>query len=241
MNQRSGGINALQLKICGITTIADLRLVAQVGADFFGTIVDIPRSPRNIIPQRAGLLARASTAYSDDLQHVVVVEEPEPDELREMSEVLHPAAFQLHADDMSPESIGALADVPGEDTELWLAVGIPAKEAESAAPVEQTIGRIEAAAGVGMSRVVLDTRTSEGTGGTGRVSDWEAAAEIVAHSSIPVMLAGGITPENVVEAVTTVRPAGIDVSSGVEKAPGRKDPKKVARLAAALRKAQTEE
>ncbi len=241
MNKHSRDSNVLQLKICGLTTIADLRLVAQVGADFFGTIVDIPRSPRNISIQRAGLLARACAAYSEQLRHVVVVEEPDPDELREMSELLHPAAFQLHADDMSPEGIGDLADVRGEDTELWLAVGIPAKEAQSAAPVDQTVARIEAAAGVGVSRVVLDTRTSEGTGGTGRVSDWEAAAEIVQASPIPVMLAGGITPENVAEAATTVRPAGIDVSSGVERAPGRKDPKKLARLAASLRKAQTEE
>ncbi|MFO7945860.1 MAG: phosphoribosylanthranilate isomerase [Armatimonadota bacterium] len=241
MNERRNSRDTLQLKICGIATIADLRLVAQVGADFFGTIVDIPRSPRNIIPQRAGLLARACTAYSNDLQHVVVVEEPEPTELREMSELLLPAAFQLHADDMSPEGIGGLVDVLGEDTKLWLAVGIPAKEAQSAAPVEQTVARIEAAAAVGVSRIVLDTRTSEGTGGTGRVSDWDAAADIVAHSSIPVMLAGGITPENIAEAATTVPAAGIDVSSGVEKSPGRKDPKKVARLVAALRTAQTDE
>jgi phosphoribosylanthranilate isomerase len=77
------------------------------------------------------------------------------------------------------------------------------------------------------SMVLLDSFSEDSFGGTGHKVDWELAAEIVRRSKIPVMLAGGLTPDNVAEAVRLVQPFAVDVSSGVEEKPGLKDPVKV--------------
>jgi phosphoribosylanthranilate isomerase len=75
----------------------------------------------------------------------------------------------------------------------------------------------------GMDRIVLDAHQEGAFGGTGRKAPWDLAARIVALAEMPVVLAGGLTPENVGRAVAEVRPWGVDVSSGVERAPGVKD------------------
>lgn len=74
---------------------------------------------------------------------------------------------------------------------------------------------------------LLDAYHPQQHGGSGEKIDWEEAARIVASSTSPVILAGGLTPENVAEAIRRVRPAGVDVSSGIEKAPGVKDPERL--------------
>jgi phosphoribosylanthranilate isomerase len=84
------------------------------------------------------------------------------------------------------------------------------------------------------ARYVLDARAPGQYGGTGRTIDWQMAAEVAAR--VPALLAGGLTPENVAEAIRAVRPLGVDVVSGVEAAPGRKDR---ARLAAFVRAARS--
>lgn len=80
--------------------------------------------------------------------------------------------------------------------------------------------------------LLLDAFDPHHHGGAGRQVDWDRAAEIVAASSVPVILAGGLTPENVAEAIKRVRPVGVDVSSGIEKAPGIKDPERLKRFIA---------
>lgn len=75
--------------------------------------------------------------------------------------------------------------------------------------------------------VLLDAFDPHHHGGSGKVIDWDVASEIVASLSVPVLLAGGLTPDNVAAAIRKVRPAGVDVSSGIEKAPGVKDPERL--------------
>ncbi len=86
--------------------------------------------------------------------------------------------------------------------------------------------------------LVLDAATLDGYGGTGERTDWRTAKVARQSSSIPVILAGGLTPETVAEAVRVVEPYGVDVSSGVESAPGRKDPGKVRAFVQAVREAE---
>ena len=103
-------------------------------------------------------------------------------------------------------------------------------------PVVKAIGRVDAESGVGWpERVTLlvDAYDPERRGGTGVRADWQAAAALA--TSRRILLAGGITPANVVEAVTRVRPFGIDVSSGVEDAPGIKNADRIRELFEALR------
>jgi phosphoribosylanthranilate isomerase len=87
--------------------------------------------------------------------------------------------------------------------------------------------QIQSFAKAGCDAFVLDTATAQGFGGTGVVASWEIAADLVRFSDVPCFLAGGLTPENVAEAVAAVKPYGVDVSSGVEISPGVKDPEKV--------------
>ncbi len=220
----------IDLKVCGITRMTDLRLVVRVGASFFGTIVEIPRSPRSVSVQAAAMLGRAAK-----IPHVCVMETDDAALIVEVASSCEPVAIQLHTK-AQLEKIGALRTELSQHVELWVALGLPPRTDATGTPVAQTVQRIGELAEVGVARIVLDTATTAGTGGTGKVSDWAAAAEIVGRSALPIMLAGGITPQNVAEAISTVRPQGIDVSSGVEAAPGVKDPEKLAELAEQFRR-----
>ncbi len=221
----------IELKICGITRTADLHLAERVGAALFGTIVEIPRSPRSVSVQRAVMLGRAAK-----IRQVCVVETEAPAAISDIVATCRPAAVQLHTS-ADASGIAAIRSELAREVELWLAVGLPPRDAAGQIPVAEALHRISEAAEAGVARIVLDTATPAGTGGTGKVSDWQAAAAIVEQSPLPIMLAGGINPENVAEAIRTVRPQGIDVSSGVEGAPGVKDPEAVNELAAEFRKA----
>lgn len=85
--------------------------------------------------------------------------------------------------------------------------------------------------------MVLDAFSADGYGGTGKLVDWNDAALLVRRIKAPVILAGGLTPDNVAEAIRAVRPYAVDVSSGVERAPGEKDPVKVRDFVQAVRQA----
>jgi phosphoribosylanthranilate isomerase len=104
---------------------------------------------------------------------------------------------------------------------LWLALRFPPECATDA--ILQTLDALHAHA----ARFVLDAYHPTLLGGTGLTQDWSRLREVCARAPRPIMLAGGLTPENVADAIRTARPAGVDVSSGVEAAPGRKDPAKV--------------
>jgi phosphoribosylanthranilate isomerase len=104
---------------------------------------------------------------------------------------------------------------------LWLALRFPPECTADA--ILQTLDALHAHA----ERFVLDTYHPTLLGGTGLTQDWARLREVCARAPRPILLAGGLTPENVADAIRTARPAGVDVSSGVEAAPGRKDPDKV--------------
>jgi len=223
----------IDLKICGITNAADLCLAARVGASFFGTIVEIARSPRSISVQQAAALAETAA-----IPQVCVMDTESPAAINAVVAVCHPAAVQLHCDaDAAAGAVSRIRDDLADEVGLWIAVGLPPRDAAEGLPIPQAVGRIAELAAAGVARIVLDTRVAAGTGGTGMVSDWSAAAAIGAASPLPIMLAGGITPANVAQAVLTVKPQGIDVSSGVEREPGVKAPHKMAELADQFRKA----
>jgi len=218
----------LELKICGLTTLADMRLSERLGADYVGMIVEVARSPRAISRYRAYHLCRAAAAKPV----VVVADLPEP-QISEITRLCQPAAVQVHDID-KPAQLQELRRLLPEQTQLWLALGLPLAAEDTQATVAETVGQIEKCRDWGVVRIVLDTRIRGRTGGTGMTSDWPTAAQVIAQSPLPVMLAGGLTPENVADAIRQTKPAGVDISSGVESQPGRKDPAKLHRLAQAL-------
>ncbi|MCD6361766.1 MAG: phosphoribosylanthranilate isomerase [Armatimonadetes bacterium] len=209
-------LDRVELKVCGLARVADMRGAEAAGVDYCGFIVEIERSPRSIPRETAALLARGCRA-----RPVLVVEDMALDDLMRLAEQVRPAAVQLHGGDAAGISrlVGALAG----RASVWRPVGLPPECGDRAAAVSEALAEIAEAADAGASAVVLDTRTASGTGGSGVTCDWEAAAAIVTDSPLPVILAGGLSPENLREAVERVAPAGVDLSSSLESAPGVKD------------------
>ena len=218
------------LKICGLTTIPDLRQAQRCGADFLGLIVEVEGSPRSLPLAQACGLARLCPE-----RLVAVTTSTDPAQLRRIVETLRPRALQLH----DPSALEAAQPLRGL-TQLWLAVPVPAQAEDREGAIADALALLAEAQQAGVEMIVLDTcapgdRRTQATGGTGQTSDWDVAAEIVRQSPLPVLLAGGISPDNATEALARVQPAGLDASSRLECAPGRKDARAVRALAAQVK------
>ncbi len=214
------------LKVCGLTRLADMRGAEAAGARFCGLIVDIERSPRSITREQATLLARGCRA-----RPVVVVEDMPPDEIASLAQATGTPAVQLHGGDA--QYVRAATQALADAAQVWRPVGLPESATDREAAVSAALVHIQAALDAGAAAIVLDTRTGAGTGGSGRTCDWEAAAEIVRRCDAPVILAGGLSPENLAEALATTGAAGLDLSSSLERVPGRKCPLRLRDLARA--------
>ena len=206
------------LKICGLTNIVDLRCAQEAGADYLGVVVEAP-SPRAVTVEVAAKLAALAPG-----QMVAVVASGDLPFLRRVLREVKPRALQLHGPHL--ELVAQLA----RQCPVWVAVSLPPAGQSPTAAAECALQMICKAQLAGAEMIVLDTAVRGQSGGTGQVSDWEAAAWIVARSPLPVLLAGGISPENAAAALAQVKPAGVDASSRLEAAPGTKDAAKVAQL-----------
>jgi len=183
------------VKICGITRLEDAEAAVEAGAGAIGFIF-WPSSPRFIDPHRARTIAAALPPFVTAVG--VFVNQPLA-YVKGVASLVTLGAVQLHGD---------------ETPEYAAAVSRPVMKAVS-------VGRDQARVWPSRVRLLLDVHDPLARGGTGRTIDWAAAADLSARRE--VLLAGGLTPDNVADAVARVRPFGIDVSSGVERAPGVKD------------------
>lgn len=212
--------SSLLIKICGNTSVQDAQLAAQVGAEYSGIIVEHAPSPRNV-----DLATATQIAAAVDIPTVAVTVNKSLEQLLHIHGVLRPAVLQLHGDE-PPELIRALKD---HGLTIWAAA------AGDADAVRQ---RAYAATEAGADAVLVDARitSQNGTiyGGTGHTCDWDVAHELV-DGGLRVVLAGGLTPENVVDAIEQVRPWMVDVISGVEASKGVKDADKVRHFVAVAR------
>lgn len=209
------------VKICGVTTSADACLAADAGADYVGVIVDIAGSRRSVSTALAAGICR------DCPVPVVLVMEGAP----QIPADLAPWAIQLIGG-QSPDTVAALKQVLG--CRLWKTISVPTiGSGQKLSGLQRAIQQYCRA---GIDTIVLDTLVQGRKGGTGIPCDWETARMVVSDCPRPVFLAGGITPANVAAAILQVRPAGIDTSSGIESAPGSKDPGLVHALVQAVQR-----
>lgn len=209
---------SIRIKICGVTTPEDARFAAEAGADAVG-LNFYPKSPRFVTPQQAATLVRALPPFTAPVG--VFVGMP----LRQVCAV----AFQLGL-----RGVQTYDDLPPTEDAFPFA-HIPAfriSTAEQLTAIQQWV-RSEQAAGRGPAAVLVDAHVPGQVGGTGQTAPWELLVGI--EFGAPLILAGGLTPENVAEAIERVRPWGVDVASGVESAPGQKDSAKVRRFVNAVR------
>ncbi len=207
---------SLKVKICGITSLADALVAIDAGADALG-FVFWEKSPRHIDPADA---ARITSELAPFVKTVGVFVNEAPDIIRDTIEAAGIDCVQLHGDE-TPEDAEEVARMTGAPVIKAIRVSGP--------------GSLKALEAYKVSALLLDTYRKGIPGGTGETFDWTLAIEAKAAGRI--ILSGGLTPHNVAKAVATVRPYAVDVSSGVESAPGRKDADKVRMFIEEARKA----
>ncbi|MEE6209415.1 phosphoribosylanthranilate isomerase [Salarchaeum sp. III] len=208
-----------RVKICGITSEADAAAAVDAGADALGFIVDVPvDTPRELDPERAADLVADTPPF---VTTVLVTMPDTPADAADLADRVRPDVLQVHGD-ISAADLNVLAD--GVDAKLVKTVD--ADSPEDAA-------RYDAAA----DALLVDSTDASGAGGTGRTHDWTVTRDLAARVDSPVVLAGGLTPDNVAEAVETVRPFAVDVASGVEASGGVKDHTAVEAFVAAAKNA----
>lgn len=198
----------LIIKICGIKTYDLLDTVIAAGADMVG-FMHFQRSPRHVSIEDLGGLISAARGR---IESCVVLVNPDNSCVAEVA-ALGPDWIQLHGPE-TPHRVEAIRAEAGVEIIKALPIG-------SAEDVAQVGGFAEAA-----DRILLDAKPPKGAdrpGGLGASFDWDLLESL--DPALPFMLSGGLTPDNVAEAIRKVKPFGVDVSSGVETAPGVKNSK----------------
>lgn len=233
---RSNASGPCKIKICCITRREDARVAQEAGADYLGVLVNFPPSPRSLPVMEARSIFSTSA-----IRPVAVTVNLTVDQLRSIAENLSPTALQLHGDE-TPEQVRDLRRRVA--CQIWKTLHLPPESGETHCEAEALKSLLEQAeqyVEAGVDSLVLDALVKSGNkvsyGGTGRKVDWDLARRFAAES--PVILAGGLTPDNVREAVRSVRPFAVDVSSGVESSPGIKDHDMIRRFISEARDGQS--
>jgi phosphoribosylanthranilate isomerase len=215
-------IDGIRFKVCGLTSLVDAEFADRCGADYLGFIFH-PKSPRYISLEQF----RAMAPRLPERRKVAVSVEPSVEELGALRDAGFDY-FQVHfRPSTSDAQLTAWSRVVGEK-HLWLAPNLP--RGEPVSPASLAVAKF----------ILFDTFNPTGFGGSGRTGDWESfARHQTAHPKNFWVLAGGLNPENIGEALKQTGARLVDVNSGVESAPGIKDEAKLKRFVLALHHAAT--
>jgi phosphoribosylanthranilate isomerase len=206
----------LRVKICGLTTPQDAAAAVEFGADALGFNF-FPGSRRFVEVKSA---ARWIAALPENVEKVAILVNPTWNEAKAAAATAGITLLQLHGAE-TPEFCRRLMEEG-----IRFEKAVPVTDAASVAAVPDFFTRT----------LLLDSGTAGQFGGSGHAFPWEIAGAFVeAHPALRVVLAGGLTPENVAEAVAMVRPFGVDVTSGVESSPGHKDHRRLEAFITAAR------
>ncbi len=204
----------IKVKVCGITNAEDALAAVEAGAHALGFIF-YEKSPRYIVPAVAACIIAELPPL---VTPVGVFVNEGMATVRSIMDTCGLGMAQLHGD---------------ENVSYCRELARPAMKALRLKDRGNLLALAEYQGRGGVRGFVLDTFSELAYGGTGQLTDWALAADVA--KSTPILLAGGLTPENVTEAIRTVRPYGVDVSSGVESAPGKKDHAKMRAFIHAVR------
>jgi phosphoribosylanthranilate isomerase len=217
-------MSTVRVKICGITRKEDLDAAAAAGADAVGFVVGAAASPRNLSLEKAEKLFRQVPPF---VKSVLVTVPTSIIELAEACEKLNPDAVQIHGANLRSVALFR------EKLSATPLIGAVNANSADALEVAQVASKM-------FDAVLLDSLADGQYGGTGIVHDWTLSKCIrKAVHPTPLILAGGLNPENVAEAVRVVQPYAVDVSSGVELQPGRKDNQKMTNFVKNARNVKT--
>jgi phosphoribosylanthranilate isomerase len=218
-----------RVKLCGLTCDLDVAVCADAGADALGFVVEYPLPvPWTLTRRRAAELMRRVPPFATR----VAVVGGDAATVLGIAEVTEPDALQLHLDE-DEQTVAAVKDgLAGTGTQIVKAIRIDAAAAPAVGEVLAAARRFVEA---GADAILLDSKTSGRPAGTGTRVDWSLARDVAAALDAPLVLAGGLTPENLARAIETVRPHAVDVISAVENAEHRKVPERVSAFVAAAR------
>ena len=203
---------SLWIKICGNTSFEDASLAAGAGADAVGFV--FATSPRQVSVDQ---VAKITSRLPSSLEKIGVFVDSSLEEIESAIQVSGLSGVQLHLDE-NPELPLRLRKRFGPDLRILRVVHFGPRMMERAvAP-----GTDES-----VDAILIDSRTATAVGGTGITFDWDQAEPLFDRGGLRLVVAGGLSPSNVQEAIRKLHPWGVDVVSGVEAAPGRKDPDKV--------------
>lgn len=205
----------IEIKICGIKTLDDALAAVEVGADYLGFNF-YPKSPRFVERQVCADIASVLKKEHPHIKRVGVFVNSSVEEMKDILDTCSLDLAQLHGD----ETVAMLEGLDGKGFKAFR--GIPAD--------------VNRFARDDVPAFLVDASVKGLYGGSGVTADWDGAAELAKEYSL--LLAGGLTPENVAEAVGRVKPWGVDVASGVESVPGKKDPSKMKAFVQAVRDAE---
>ena len=202
------------IKICGITRTEDADAAAALGVDAIG-LVFYPDSPRAVAPER---VTQILANCAGKMQVFALFVDPHRDQVEAALRSGPVTHLQFHG---------------SESPEFCDSFGMPYMKAFRVRSAKATLAESKNYASA--QQILLDSYLKNVPGGTGKTFDWAHAAKIVQGTAQRVVLAGGLHPYNVVEAVSQVRPFGVDISSGVEAAPGIKDLEKLQQFVEGVR------
>lgn len=215
---------SLEIKICGLSTAETLEASLGAGADMVGMVFFAP-SPRHVDLATAATLGAQARGRA---RIVALTVDADDATLAAIADALRPDMLQLHGRE-TPERVAAIRARFG--LPVMKALGIAGREDLAALPAYEAVA----------DRLLLDAKPPRGAalpGGNGVAFDWNLLAGL--DPARPFMLSGGLDPENVARAVRLIRPPGLDVSSGVERGPGIKDPSRIEAFLRAARAAEAE-
>jgi phosphoribosylanthranilate isomerase len=203
-----------RIKFCGLTRAEDVRLAVELGVDYVG-LVFAPRSPRRLLLGQARMLREL---VPEEIAVVALVMDNTRTDIEHLVESLQPDLLQFHG--AEDDDVAASFGRP-----FWKAIAMGGQQDSAFA----SLADYPSASGF-----LFDGHAAGEQGGSGQRFDWR---QMPRATDKPFLLAGGLTPENVALAVRTARPTGVDVSSGIETAPGTKDGEKMRRFVEAVREA----
>jgi len=214
----------VRVKVCGLMREIDVKACMESGVDALGFVVEYPVSvPWNLTRERAKKLMSLVYPFVSR----VLVTSGDLSKIVELVEFLKPDVLQLHGEE-DPSLVRRIVErLREEGVRVIKALSVDVSRQPA---VEDLLSKAIELQDCGIDALVLDSKTSKMPAGTGVVLDWKMARTIREKLDIPMILAGGLNPENVKNAIQTVKPYGIDVLTGVEVSPGIKDHEKIKAL-----------
>ena len=218
-----------RVKICGMMDEEDIHLCTRSGADALGFVIEYPvEVPWNIFRERAReLMAKVSpfvttvAVVGGDIKHILAI-----------ADLTLPDMVQLHGNESLDESRILVRELSKRGIRVIKALRI---NVEEDVRIQEIIEDAREITRIGVSALLLDSKTSRKPAGTGVPFSWEIARKVRNAINVPLIIAGGLNSENVCDAIKSIKPYAVDVISGVEDEPGRKNGHKIEAFIQAVR------